>query len=144
MADLLREKSRACGHHRAQFGGGGGSSASTNTTTTTDSRITQQSGTAVSGNSNTVQVLDGGAINRAFDFSDNTLNKSIDFGQTALTKALDFAFKSNQQTATVLDSQTTLVKNAYEDAKGRGSMTDWIILGGMALAGAVAVAALGK
>lgn len=119
------------GFFRLYFGGGGGSSASTNQTTTQDSRITQQSGTAVSGNNNT--VLDGGAINKAFDFSSTTLAKS-----------LEFAFNANKQTATVLDSQTALIKNAYEDAKGRGAMTDWIILGGMALAGTIAVAALRK
>lgn len=131
MADLLREKRRACGHHRAQFGGGGGSSSSKNETNTQDSRITQQSGTAVSGNNN--QVLDGGAIENAFKFSETTLAKS-----------LEFAFNANKQTATVLDNQTALVKNAYEDAKGRGAMTDWVILGGMALAGTIAVAALRK
>ena len=113
------------------MGGGGGSSSSSTATTNTDSRISQQSGTAVSGNNNT--VLDGGAIKNAFDFSGMTLQKS-----------LEFAFQSNSKTLDALDGQANLIKDAYADAKGRGALSDKIILGGMALAGVVAVIALRK
>lgn len=107
-------------------GGGGGSSSSSTSTENKDSRISQQSGTAVSGDGNTVQVLDANAI-----------NKSFDFGQTALLKTMDLAKTNN---ALVADSLT----KAWNDAKGRGAMTDYIIAGSVALAGLVAIAALRK
>lgn len=142
MADLLREKRRACGLHRAEFKSGGGSSSSKNETSTQDSRITQQSGTAVSGNNN--QVLDGGAIANAFAFSGDTLAKTLEFASQSGAQALEFASNSGAQALDSLNTTTTLVKNAYEDAKGRGAMTDYVILGGMALAGLIAVTALKK
>lgn len=129
MADLLREKRRACGQHRALIGGGSSSStASTQTTNQTDNRRTIASG-GISAERSTVNVLDGGAVNRAFDFG---------------TQALTFGVQSQQQAAATLDSTTSMVKNAYADAKGRGAMTDYIIAGAVALAGLVAVVALRK
>lgn len=122
MADLLREKRRACGQHRAQFGGSGGSSSNQTKTENTDSRISQQSGTAVSGDGNTLNVLDGGAIENAFKFA------------------------ASAQAAAVGTIQETskLVSDAYAEAKGRGTMTDWILVGSLAVAGLVAVTALRK
>lgn len=109
---------RAC----PEFGGGGGSSSSANTTTNTDSRISQQSGTAVSGDGNTLNVLDGGAIENAFKFA------------------------ASAQAAAVGTIQETskLVSDAYAEAKGRGTMTDYILIGSLAVAGLVAVTALRK
>lgn len=123
MADLLREKRRACGMHRAEFETSSRSStSSTSTTTQTDSRISQQSGNAVSGDNNTLNVLDGGAIENAFKFA------------------------AGAQAAAVGTINTTskLVSDAYAEAKGRGAMTDYIIIGAVALSGLVAVAALRK
>jgi hypothetical protein len=65
----------------------------------------------------TVSVLDNGAINRAFDFS-----------QQVGAEALAFA-KSSQ----------TQVADAYQEAKGRGVLTDWITIGAIAMAGLVAM-----
>lgn len=118
---------------RALAMGGGGSSSSRNETTTKDSRISLQSGTATSGDNNVVNVLDGNAI-----------NKSFDFGTTALTKSLTFAATSNQQALDTLKETSSLVKDAYADAKGRGAMTDKILIGAVAMAGLVAIMALRK
>lgn len=108
------------------MGGGGGASTSANKTENKDSRISLQSGTATSGDGNTINVLDGDAINKAFGF-----------GSTALLQSLDLAKSSN---SLVADSLT----KAYADAKGRGSLTDVIILASVAAAGLVAVYALRK
>lgn len=120
---------RAC----PQFGGGGGSSNSTTKTENKDSRISQQSGTAVSGDSNTVNVLDGGAIKNAFDF-----------GTSTVTQSLGFAAASQGQVLDSLKTTSQLVANAYNDAKGRGAMTDYILIGSVAMAGLVALMALRK
>lgn len=64
-----------------------------------------------------VTVLDNGAINRAFDFS-----------ETVGASALDFARASQSQVA-----------DAYQEAKGRGVLTDWITIGAIAMAGLVAI-----
>ncbi len=65
----------------------------------------------------TVSVLDNGAINRAFDFS-----------QQVGAEALAFAKSSQSQVA-----------DAYQEAKGRGVLTDWITIGAIAMAGLVAL-----
>lgn len=132
MADLLREKHRARGTHRAQIGGGS-STRSESATTNTDSRISQQSGLAVSGNSNTLNVLDANAVNRAFDF-----------GTTTVAESFGFATRSNAQALDSLNTTSNLVKDAYSDAKGRGVLTDKIMIGSIAMAGLVAVMALRK
>jgi len=115
------------------FGGGGGSSSSSSSTTNRDSRISQQGGTAVSGDGNTVNVLDGGAIQNAFQFSGSALENALKFSTTAQAAALG----SLQETS-------KLVSDAYAEAKGRGAMTDWMLIGSVAMAGLVAVTALRK
>lgn len=107
---------RAC----PEFGGGGGSSANTTTTENSDSRISQQSGTAVSGDGNTLNVLDAGAIKSAFEFAATAQASSV----SALT------------------ATSKVVSDAYAEAKGRGAMTDWVLLGALAVAGVAAVAAV--
>lgn len=69
-----------------------------------------------------VNVLDNGAINRAFDFS-----------QAVGAQALDFVKASQGQVA-----------DAYQEAKGRGVLTDWILIGAIAMAGLVAFQAVKK
>lgn len=134
--DLMREKRRSCGQHRAEgglFGGGGGSSSSSSQSTTqTDNRRTIASG-GISAEDSTVNVLDGGAIKNAFDFGTATVKES--FG---------FATRSQQQVLDSLDSTSNLVAAAYNDAKGRGALTDKILIGAIAMAGLVAVMALRK
>jgi hypothetical protein len=110
------------GFLRLYFGGGGGSSSADNTTENTDNRITQQSGTAVSGSDNTITVLDGGAIENAFKFAQASQASSV----SALT------------------TTAQLVSDAYAESKGRGKMTDYVLIGALAVAGLVAVTALRK
>ncbi len=110
------------GFLRLYFGGGGGTSSNETKTTNSDSRISQQSGTAVSGDGNSVTVLDGGAIKNAFDFASASQAASI----------------------SSLNATSKLVADAYNEAKGRGVMTDYILIGSVALAGLVAVMALRK
>ncbi len=129
--DLLRAKLRSKGHHCPQMGGGGGSSSSTNQTENIDRRISLQNGTATSGDNNTVNILDGGAIKNAFDFATNTGRESFAFAKSAQGAALDS-----------LNTTSNLVKDAYADAKGRGALTDKILIGAIGMAGVVAVMAL--
>lgn len=127
--NLLREKLRAQGHHLAQFGGGS-SSSTASTTNQTDNRRTIGAG-GISAEGSTVNVLDGGAINAAFGFSGDVVGESFNFAKTAQSAALDS-----------LNTTSNLVKDAYADAKGRGALTDKILIGAIATAGLVAVMAL--
>ena len=98
--------------------GEGGISAESSTVfqaSANDGGIVAQSGSSVN-------VLDNGAINRAFDFS-----------QQVGATALDFVQASQNQVA-----------DAYAEAKGRGVLTDWILIGAIAMAGLVAFQAVKK
>lgn len=112
--------------------GGGSSSSTAQTTNQTDNRRTIGAG-GISNEGGTVNVLDGGAINAAFDFSKSTVGESFDFAKSAQGAALDS-----------LNTTSNLVKDAYADAKGRGALTDKILIGSVAMAGLVAVMALRK
>lgn len=104
-------------------GGGGGGSTKNSTTSSvenTDNRISQQGGAAVSGNNNTLTVLDGGAIENAFKF----------------------AAASQASSVSAINTTSKLVSDAYADAKGQGSKTNYLILGAVAVTGLVAVFAL--
>ncbi|WP_288254042.1 hypothetical protein [uncultured Hydrogenophaga sp.] len=98
--------------NRRVIGEGGISAENSNVSTATasGSGIVAQHGSSVS-------VLDNGAINKAFDFS-----KSVG------AEALAFAKSSQSQVA-----------DAYQEAKGRGVLTDWITIGAIAMAGLVAL-----
>lgn len=169
--NLLREKLRAQGHHLAQFGGGS-SSSSAQTTYQTDNRRTIGAN-GISNENGTVNVLDGGAIANSFDFANQAFEKAVsgvgsagknalDFATTTngaalgfakstngqafelASKALDFSTSANKQAAATLADTSTLVSNAYADAKGRGAMTDKILIGAVVMAGVVALAAVKK
>lgn len=73
-----------------------------------------------------ITVLDNGAINKAFDFSSQVAKGALDFG-----------IQSQGATAKVL-------ADAYKDAKGRGALTDYILIGAIAMAGLVAFSAVKK
>lgn len=109
---------------------GGSSSSSQQATNQTDNRRTIASG-GISNENGTVNVLDGGAIKNSFDFS-----------KTALVESLSFASNAQGQALDSLNVTSNLVKDAYADAKGRGAMTDQILIGSVAMAGLVAIAAL--
>lgn len=101
--------------------GGDSTSVTENKTFQTDNRRVIDAG-GISAEDSTVNVLDGGAIARAFDF----------------------ASKTTVQAQQSITSTANLVSDAYAEAKGRGAMTDYIIIGALALAGLVAVQALRK
>lgn len=129
---------------RLHFGGSSSSStASSSSTNQTDNRRTIGTG-GISAENSTVQVLDGGAIKNAFEFSGATNKTAFDFGASALREAFRFGSVSNQQALDSLTTTSNLVKDAYADAKGRGAMTDQILIGSVAMAGLVAVMALRK
>lgn len=100
-------------------------------------------------------TLDGDVALAAINGSVKGEKLALDFGETALSKAFSFAGTSEQRAfsfasaseKTALDSlqvQSNLVKDAYADAKGRGALTDKILIGSIAMAGLVAIAALRK
>ena len=100
-----------------------GTSKKADQTTMQDNRRVLGEG-SISAENSTVTVLDNGAIAGAFDFS-----KAIAEG------ALAFGLKSQS------DSAKTMA-DAYNDAKGRGALTDYILIGAIAMAGIVAFSAV--
>lgn len=110
--------------------GGSSSSNSSAATNQTDNRRTIAAG-GISAEGSTVNVLDGGAINAAFEFSKSTVGESFDFARSSQGAALDS-----------LNVTSNLVKDAYADAKGRGAMTDKILIGAIGMAGLVALMAI--
>jgi hypothetical protein len=92
------------------------------------------------------------AANSASDslaFAQDANSKSIGLQRDALGIASDSMNQAlaygGKQTAVALDSlmgSAELVKNAYADAKGRGAMTDYLLLAAMGVAGLVAYSAL--
>lgn len=131
---------------------GGSSSSAAQTTKQTDNRRVIGQGAISAENSNiSVNTLDNGAINRAFDTADNSVGMALGFGGKALDysgstigKALDFATKAQSATLDSLNTTANLVKDSYADAKGRGALTDQILIGAIAMAGLVAYTAVRK
>lgn len=97
-------------------------SRSATTSKNTDNRRVLGEGAISAESGANVQVLDNGAISRAFDFSE---------------KALAFGLQSQAASASTL-------ADAYNDAKGRGALTDYILIGAIAMAGIVAYQAVQK
>lgn len=91
----------------------GGSSRSSSDTTNTDNRISQQGGTAVSGSGNTISVLDGGAINRAFDaVAINDATNSQNF-----SNLLDLASGFFDKSERLIGQTQSAVADAYGQAQ---------------------------
>ena len=84
------------------------------------------------------------APNKAIEGSTKILGLCLDFAGKAGQAALSFALDSNDRTLDSLKTSTTMIKDAYADAKGRGALTDKILIGSIAMAGLVAIAALRK
>jgi hypothetical protein len=114
-----------------------------------------------------------GLVSGIYKFADKQTSKDLSFGTDLFSGALSFAQNANtqahndqqnslataenamgaalkygaSQTAGALDSLNTsadLVKNAYADAKGRGAMTDYLLMAAIGVAGLVAWSALRK
>lgn len=120
---------------------GGSSSSSSSTTNQTDNRRVLGDGSISAENSTiTVNALDGDVVNRALDSVDSGVMRALTFGG----RALDYATESQAQAAGSLADQSKLIASAYEDAKGRGALTDKIMIGAVLMAGLVAIFALKK
>jgi hypothetical protein len=157
--NLLREKQRCADTHRLNFGGGS-SSSTKQETVQNDNRITNGTNGIVAQGGSMVSVLDGGAISNALGFAggafqtaiagmgearknaidvvQNSNSNALTFAQNSNLKALDFATNANAQASATLDKTTSVLKSAYEDAKGRGAMTDYVLIAALAMAGFVA------
>ena len=74
----------------------------------------------------------------------NALTDALSAGSGAYTNALSFADKQSARAFDSLNSTETLVANAYADAKGRGALTDKILIGSIVAMAVVAFAAIQK
>lgn len=135
-------------------------SSSNSATSYVDNRAVLGEGAVQATNGGVNYVLDGGAINRSFDTTDAAVRQVLGFGGTALNQALEFGADnvdaaldfglnalnySKATTAATLDTlQTTqqMTADAYADAKGRGAMTDKILIGAVVAVAIVAFAAV--
>lgn len=120
------------------------SSKSAQTTNQTDNRRVLGEGSISAESGATVSVLDNGAINRAFDFGTATAEDAFGFARQIAAGALDFGLSSQAEAGRIQASSVSVLKNAYEDAKGRGALTDYLLIGAIAMAGIVAYAAVKK
>lgn len=69
----------------------------------------------------------------AYNFATDAMGGALSFGSGALNKA-----------ANAFEVSTSLVKDAYADAKGRGALTDKILIGAVLAMAVVAFAAVKK
>lgn len=125
------------------------SSTSSDTNQTDNRRVIGQGGvSAEQGSIVNVTTLDASVANNAIsttaDASVRNLKESLAFGSEALQGALGFGINTQKTALDSLNSQANLVKDAYADAKGRGALTDKILIGAIAMAGLVAFAAVRK
>lgn len=162
--DLLRERARVRGHHRAQFGGDSSSSSSQETTYNfTDNRsvssVDNHSTNILSGNSGSGNI----SVDRAFNtnsFNTTTTNTSVtqtDHGavqgalqsnatNTALLFQLaDKLFTGNReivtQNQTLAKELSSNANSAYEGATAQANGNKTMLLIGVAVVGIVAVMA---
>lgn len=92
------------------------------------------------------QVLDNNlsTTRSAFDYGTDSQSNAYSFSSGAVSKAFSFAEDANDRALDSLNTTANLVKDSYEDAKGRGALTDQILIGAIAMAGIVAFTALKK
>ena len=124
---------------------GGSKSSSSAATNQTDNRRVLGEG-AISAENSTVsiQTLDGEVVNRALDTADLSVGKALDFSDSSQARAYAFANSAGDRALDNIEATTELVKDAYQEAKGRGELTDQIIMGALVMAGLVAFAAVRK
>lgn len=73
-----------------------------------------------------------------------TQRAALDIVSSGTAQALDFGAKQTSVALDSLNNSANLVKDAYADAKGRGAMTDYVLMAAMGVAAIVAVASLKK
>lgn len=153
--DLLREKARARGTHRACLGGDSSSSSTQQTeynysdsrqVNSNDSRSYNDSRQLHDSSTTTINTLDGGAIAAARDVSltairQNSTNTESLFG------AADRLFSRSAQ---ILDANMQLTAelsqtaaNAYEGATEQANGNRTMMLAGLAVVGVVGIMAFG-
>jgi hypothetical protein len=140
--------------------GGDSSSSSSNTTNNYDKRVAVQDGFGLSGDANVVEmtttttnnILDGGAIENAFDFSTNTVERALDSidssnatlgdGYGALIEAADNLFNRGEN---LIGQTQKAVADAYGQAQAdkNGTIDNRTIIV-LAAVGAVALFAFRK
>lgn len=126
--NLLREKQRASGHHLALLGGGGSSSSSTSQTTnqTDNRRVIGQNGVSAENSTVTYNLTDGGTVAAALNLVGNVTS-------SAQTNAADS-----------LNSTTKAISSAYASARGQGALTEYVLIGALALVGLISYYAIKK
>jgi len=89
------------------------------------------------------------AYNGALGFANTTVTKAVNsidnalaFGETALGKALGVGVSTTAAALDNLQVTQQLTKDAYEDAKGRGALTDKMIMAAIAAMAIVAFMAV--
>jgi len=91
------------------------------------------------------------AYNGALGFASNTVTKTINsldnalaFGESALGKALGVGVSTTAAALDNLQATQQLTKDAYEDAKGRGALTDKMMIAAIVAMAVVAFMAVRK
>ncbi|AVS74490.1 hypothetical protein C8240_11135 [Paracidovorax cattleyae] len=84
------------------------------------------------------------AMSRALTFGANALDAAVGSSENALSRALSFGNTAMDRAYGTLADSQNLVKDAYADAKGRGALTDKMIMGAIAAMAVVAFAAIKK
>lgn len=92
------------------------------------------------------QAFDFGAdaLSAAVGASDRARAQAFDFGADALGAAFAFGKTANTQAQDAMSATANLVKDAYADAKGRGALTDKMIMVAIAAMALVAFMAVKK
>lgn len=121
-------------------------STSQQTTQQTDNRrvLGQGAVSAEQGATVNYQVLDGQVVNRSLDTVDQTVKNALTTVNGVTGKAFSFASDAQGAALDSLNLTANLIKDSYADAKGRGALTDKILIGSIVMAGLVALAALRK
>lgn len=86
----------------------------------------------------------GGALSGALDAVGKADSRAFSFGGDALASAFSFASESLKRENTALDQTTSVLSDAYADAKGRGALTDKILIGAICAVAMIAYMAMKK
>ena len=92
------------------------------------------------------RMLDFGAdaLSGALGSVDKSQARMLDFGADALAEAFNFGQKANVQAQAAMGDTAAMLRGAYEDAKGRGAMTDYMMIAAVLVVGLVAWGAVKK
>lgn len=80
----------------------------------------------------------GRQVQASLSFAQEAQERSFAQSAGALSTALDYGATQTKRAVDSVNSAAQLVNTAYADAKGRGAMTDYLLMGAMVLVGLVA------